>query len=491
MGPKITIDSATLANKGLEVIEAHFLFGAAVRADRGRDPPALDRPRARPLPRRRRDRAPRQPRHARADLLRAHLPGARRDAGAAARAAHARVPRARPRDLPDAAARPRGRRARRHLPVRLQRRERGRRPGVPRGPDRLPRHRRARSRTCSRASTARPPATSTSSSRPTAAPASWCRVRPDELRRRDPRARRPDPDPRGGPLLRRARRRHAAAEVLPRLPPAAREARPRRRRVRDRRDPARRLREDPRDAPPGAGRPAREPEARGAAGRARARARRARRRARARRRGGRARSRCASSSRELGGNRMLAGARGRARAGRLLAPDDLEADRRDRAPGRPSNIVAALVLFIVVFMRRPASATRTVDSVAAGHPAAAAGLQAGDRDRRGRRPPGHARRRSRSASTRRTAGRSRSSSSATASASRSARCGRASSTRARYRIGFQLAARPGPGESLPDARPGSRPRSPGTLTDAQFTGIAGLFHGQGTQQISSTVGIVA
>jgi 1-deoxy-D-xylulose-5-phosphate reductoisomerase len=29
MGPKITIDSATLANKGLEIIEAHFLFGVA------------------------------------------------------------------------------------------------------------------------------------------------------------------------------------------------------------------------------------------------------------------------------------------------------------------------------------------------------------------------------------------------------------------------------------------------------------------------------
>src|SRR5919106_3014647 len=27
MGPKITIDSATLMNKGFEVIEAHFLFG--------------------------------------------------------------------------------------------------------------------------------------------------------------------------------------------------------------------------------------------------------------------------------------------------------------------------------------------------------------------------------------------------------------------------------------------------------------------------------
>ena len=39
MGPKITIDSATLANKGLELIEAHFLFGLAYDADRGRRPP--------------------------------------------------------------------------------------------------------------------------------------------------------------------------------------------------------------------------------------------------------------------------------------------------------------------------------------------------------------------------------------------------------------------------------------------------------------------
>ncbi len=29
MGPKITVDSATLANKGLEIIEAHFLFGVS------------------------------------------------------------------------------------------------------------------------------------------------------------------------------------------------------------------------------------------------------------------------------------------------------------------------------------------------------------------------------------------------------------------------------------------------------------------------------
>ena len=34
MGAKITIDSATLANKGLEVIEAHFLFGLGFEASR-------------------------------------------------------------------------------------------------------------------------------------------------------------------------------------------------------------------------------------------------------------------------------------------------------------------------------------------------------------------------------------------------------------------------------------------------------------------------
>ena len=40
MGAKITIDSATLANKGLEVIEANWLYDVAVSSDRRRDPPA-------------------------------------------------------------------------------------------------------------------------------------------------------------------------------------------------------------------------------------------------------------------------------------------------------------------------------------------------------------------------------------------------------------------------------------------------------------------
>ena len=43
MGPKITIDSATLMNKGLEVIEAHWLFGIGAEPDRGGGAPAVGR----------------------------------------------------------------------------------------------------------------------------------------------------------------------------------------------------------------------------------------------------------------------------------------------------------------------------------------------------------------------------------------------------------------------------------------------------------------
>ena len=44
MGPKVTINSATLMNKGLEVIEAHHLFALPARADRHPGPSAIDRP---------------------------------------------------------------------------------------------------------------------------------------------------------------------------------------------------------------------------------------------------------------------------------------------------------------------------------------------------------------------------------------------------------------------------------------------------------------
>ena len=44
MGKKITIDSATLINKGLEVIEAHWLFGLPVGPGGRHRPPAERRP---------------------------------------------------------------------------------------------------------------------------------------------------------------------------------------------------------------------------------------------------------------------------------------------------------------------------------------------------------------------------------------------------------------------------------------------------------------
>ena len=104
MGPKITIDSATLANKGLELIEAHFLFGIPYRGHRGRAATDLDRALARALPRRRDACASRSTGHARADLVRAHISGARSDTDRAARLrrADARVRDAGHRDVRDA-----------------------------------------------------------------------------------------------------------------------------------------------------------------------------------------------------------------------------------------------------------------------------------------------------------------------------------------------------------------------------------------------------
>ena len=83
MGGKITIDSATLMNKGLEVIEAHWLFGTPYdRIDVVVHPQSIVHALVGAL-RRRHAGAPGPPGHARADRLRAAPPGARRRAGAA------------------------------------------------------------------------------------------------------------------------------------------------------------------------------------------------------------------------------------------------------------------------------------------------------------------------------------------------------------------------------------------------------------------------
>ena len=78
MGPKITIDSSTLMNKGLEVIEAHELFGVGYDADRGRRAPAVDRPLDGRVHRRLDDRPAQHARHAPADRIRPRLPGPHR-----------------------------------------------------------------------------------------------------------------------------------------------------------------------------------------------------------------------------------------------------------------------------------------------------------------------------------------------------------------------------------------------------------------------------
>ena len=85
MGPKITIDSATLMNKGLELIEAHHLFALPSEADRRAGASAVDRARPGGIPRRLGGGPARLARHAHSDRPLPGLAGPHRRPGAAAR----------------------------------------------------------------------------------------------------------------------------------------------------------------------------------------------------------------------------------------------------------------------------------------------------------------------------------------------------------------------------------------------------------------------
>ena len=100
MGRKITIDSATLMNKGLEVIEARWLFDVDAARDRRRHSPAVDRALDGRAARRVGDRAARRHRHAAADSVRVLVSGAlgRRAAAARRHAARGRSSSCRPID---------------------------------------------------------------------------------------------------------------------------------------------------------------------------------------------------------------------------------------------------------------------------------------------------------------------------------------------------------------------------------------------------------
>ena len=232
-------------------------------------------------------------------------------------------------------------------------------------------------------------------------------------------ARRPDPRPRGGPLLRRARGRDAAAEVLPRLRPAAREDDAQRRRVRHRGVPARRLREDPGHAPAG--------------GRATC-ARRLKPEEQqaleepldaldaALERGDDETARAQLPALEAGPRQAprAPGARRLARARRLLAADDVEAHRRDRGRARDEHRLRGRDLRRALHARHDAGDAhgrpRDRRPPRRGGGAEAAATRSSPSPATRSRPT-----RSRAASTPRRASRSRSSSAATASASSSAR----------------------------------------------------------------------
>ena len=95
MGRKITIDSATLMNKGLEVIEAHWLFGVRRGSDRRRDSSAVGRALDGRAGRRLDHRAARRDRHAAADSVRVLVSRALGRAAAVARSGARRAARVR------------------------------------------------------------------------------------------------------------------------------------------------------------------------------------------------------------------------------------------------------------------------------------------------------------------------------------------------------------------------------------------------------------
>ena len=80
MGAKISVNSATMMNKGLELIEAHHLFGLAAEADRDSRASRIDRAQPGGVSRRLGTCAARAARHAHTDCLHARL--ARSDLGA-------------------------------------------------------------------------------------------------------------------------------------------------------------------------------------------------------------------------------------------------------------------------------------------------------------------------------------------------------------------------------------------------------------------------
>jgi regulator of sigma E protease len=157
------------------------------------------------------------------------------------------------------------------------------------------------------------------------------------------------------------------------------------------------------------------------------------------------------------------------------------------AAGPATNVLVAIVLFVVVFMLATTNPTRRVESVIAGRPAAAAGLKAGDLvlDVAGAavKPT------TIQSHINATHGRPFTIVVRRQGARVSVGPLKAKLDQGVYRVGFVIHATAGPGESFP-AAVGSSFHAVGSVTKGIGTSIWSLVHGRDTRNVSSAVGIV-
>ena len=155
--------------------------------------------------------------------------------------------------------------------------------------------------------------------------------------------------------------------------------------------------------------------------------------------------------------------------------------------GPAVNAAIALILFTAVFLVGPGIVTRQIEHVNAGWPAAVAGLRAGDQIRT---IAGHSvKPETLAKSINATKGRP-----FTMTVVRSGKRLAIGPLSARkdqgaYRIGITLHGRPGGGKPFPSSVWSSLLLTK-EITTGTVSGLVGLFHAQGTHQVSSTVGIV-
>ena len=189
---------------------------------------------------------------------------------------------------------------------------------------------------------------------------------------------------------------------------------------------------------------------------------------------------------ELPGNRLLQ------ELGWSLAPDAYWRQRAWKkiaviAAGPLTNFLLAVVLFVAVYMVSSVQSSRVVDQVLHGHPAATAGLHAGDRilavAGRPVQPD--------DIPTRIDGTHGRPFTIVVARHGHRVTIGplRARLDQGHYRVGFVIRGMLGPGQSLPQASL-SAVRLTWLVTSGTVKSIAGLFIGSGTRDISSAVGIV-